>query len=292
MSYYRKGEQATAKTGRAARVRVGTFNSPARRRDVLTRLTVRVNTAAGILTVADALREHGADADLVRRYASPVGRKTAAAWRTEHDTEPEQIGLAVVGRGLVWAAGYRPQDRAMLDAVIEGYEMRDPAAPKTGKAPRVRLLDVIAQRTQGAPVEAEQGVTTAALVAELAGRYPVPAGHVAERVEAITAGMHRNPRLYDPATGTLTEGGAAVVRSVIYAEHIHGMLHREAEARTERVAEFEPGARVSLYVSDRADRVTGTVCEVAANAIGRDVAEILLPDGEVTHQAVRFLTAA
>lgn len=296
MTYHRRGEHKPAKTGRAARVRVGTFNSPQRRSDVLTRLTVRVNAAAGILTVADALRDHGADADLVRRYASPVGRKMAAAHRAATDAEPEQIGLAVAGRKLVWASGYRPSERAMLNAVIEGYEMRDPAAPKTGKAPRVRLLDVIAQRTEtAAPVKAQQpaqGVTPASLVAELAERHTLPAGFVAQRVEAIVTGMRGNPRLVDP-NGEPTEAGARVVRSVLHAEDVDGMLRREAQAWQDRhAAEVVPGQRVSLYVSDRADQVTGTVRLVERNAIGQDVAEILLPDGEATHQAVRFLAAA
>lgn len=274
-----KGQNKSVKTGRAARTRVGTFNSPERRRDVLTRLTVRVNAAAGVLTVADALRDHGADADLVRRYASPVGRKMAAAHRAATDAEPEQIGLAVAGRRLVWASGYRPSERAMLNAVIEGYEMRDPAAPKTGKAPRVRLLDVIAQRTEAAaPAEAQQPAQPS-LVAELAQRHALPVEQVAERVEAIAAGMSGNPVLFDPQTG-LTERGAKVVRALVAAE------------QTEAPPVAEPGARVALYVSDRADRVTGTVRLVERDAIGQDVAEIALPDGEVTHQAVRFLVAA
>lgn len=278
MSHLRKGEAKPIRTGRAARTRVGTFNSPARRRDVLTRLTIRVNTAAGILTVADALRDHGADADLVRRYASPVGRKMAAAHRAATDAEPEQIGLAVAGRSLVWASGYRPADRAMLNAVIEGYEMRDPAAAKSGKAPRVRLLDVIAQRTEAAaPAQAQQPAQSS-LVAELAQRHALPVEQVVERVETIAAGMSGNPVLFDPQTG-LTERGARVVRALVAAE--------QAEAPV-----VEPGARVSLYVSDRADRVTGTVRLVERDAIGQDVAEVALPDGEVTRQAVRFLVAA
>lgn len=237
MSHYRRGEHQPVKTGRAARNRVGTYNSPERRRDVLTRLTVRVNAAAGVLTVADALRERGADADLVRRYASAVGRKTAEAARKSTGNDPRQIGLAVAGRRLVWASGYTSAERPMLDAVIEGYEMRDPDAPKTGKAARVRLLDVIAQRAAAeapaAPAEANQTpatVTTASLVADLAQRHEVAAGFVAERVRAILAGMRGNPRLYDPQHDALTPDGAAVVRSVIHAEDVEGMLRREAEA--------------------------------------------------------------
>lgn len=237
MSYYREGDVTPVRTGRAARTRVGAYNSPQRRRDVLTRLTMRVNAAAGVLTVADALRERGADADLTRRYASPVGRKVAEAARKATGTDPAQNGLAVAGRRLVWASGYTSADRPMLDAVIDAYEMRDPDAPKTGKAARVRLLDVIAQRsgtqTPAAPAQDVQQpatATTAALVAELAQRHEAPTGYATERVEAILESMRGNPRLYDPQSGTLSAGGAAVVRSVLHAEDVEGMLHREAQA--------------------------------------------------------------
>lgn len=290
MSKFRRGEHKPVKTGRAARTRVGTYNSPERRRDVLTRLTVRVNAAAGVLTVADVLRERGADADLVKRYASPVGRKTAAAWRQATGTEPQQAGLAVAGRRLVRASAYSAADRPMLDAVIDGYEMRDPAAPKSGKAARVRLVDLLAPSEAPAPVE---GTVPAVLVAELAERHQVAAGFVAVRVEAILAGMRSNPKLYNAQHVALTSGGTAVVRSVLFAEHTDGMLYREAEAwQDEQRPAFGPGARVSLLVSDQADPVTGTVRAIERNAIGLDVAEVALPGGRTTHQVTRFLTAA
>lgn len=139
----RKRGVAPARTGRAARVRVGTYNSPQRRRDVLLRLADRVNAQEGILTVAGHLRQLGAGDDIVRRYASPVGRKLAAAYRDAMATEPEHIALAVGGRGLVRASGYRLNDAPLLDAVIESYEMADPSAPKSRKAPRIRLTDLI-----------------------------------------------------------------------------------------------------------------------------------------------------
>lgn len=121
----------------------GRFNTPARRLYNLRLIAERVNNPAGILTVAARLAERGASADLIRRYASPVGRAMAKAYRAATRTEPTQTGLAVAGRRLVWAAGYRADDLALLDGVIDGYEMPDPAAPKSRRAPRVRLLDLI-----------------------------------------------------------------------------------------------------------------------------------------------------
>jgi len=292
MSYYRKGEVTTIRAGRAARARVGTYSSPARRAANLAKVAERVNAAEGVLTVADVLRDRGADADLVRRYASPVGRKTAAAWREATGTEPQQNGLAVAGRRLVRASAYSAADRAMLDAVIDGYEMRDPAAPKIGKAARVRLADLLTPAEVPAKFT-ETPLTPAVLIAELAERHQVPAGFAAVRVEAIVAGMRSNPKLYDPQHDALTSGGAAVVRSVLHAEDVEGMLRREAGAwQDEQRPAFAPGERVRLLVSDQADPVTGTVRTIERNAIGLDVAEVALPGGRTTHQVTRFLTAA
>lgn len=131
----RKGELKTTKTGRAARVRVGHHTSKARHLDVLGRLALELNRSAGVVTVADELRLRGADADLIRRYASPVGRKTAQAYRTVTGTEPRQIGVAVIGIRLGYAFGYGEDDRAMVGAVIEDYETKSPV--------RARLLDLI-----------------------------------------------------------------------------------------------------------------------------------------------------
>lgn len=137
----KQAKAAPVRTGRAARVRVGRHDSPARQRDILMRLADRVNAASDIVTVAGQLRQRGADDDLVRRYASPVGRKVAAAVRTE-GAQPEQVALAVAGRKLVAAFGYA--DRWTVDAVIEAYELADPNSPVKGrKAPRIRLTDLI-----------------------------------------------------------------------------------------------------------------------------------------------------
>jgi len=135
-----KAKAAPVRTGRAARVRVGTFDSPARRREVLLRLAERVNAEAGTVTVADRLRALGAADDLVRRYSSPVGRKVAEAVR-QGGSQPEQTGLAVAGHKLVPSFGYA--DRAAVDAVISSYTLPDPRSPKGRKAPRVRLTDLI-----------------------------------------------------------------------------------------------------------------------------------------------------
>lgn len=121
----------------------GRFNSPARRLHNLRLIAQRVNAPAGIVTVAARLAERGASADLIRRYASPVGRKVYAAWRAATGAEATRTGLAVAGRRLVWAAGYRATDLGLIDTVIDDYEMPDPSAPRSRRAPRVRLLDLI-----------------------------------------------------------------------------------------------------------------------------------------------------
>ena len=140
-----RDRQPTA-SGHGAR-RVGNFKSAARRRDVVRRTADRVNAATGVVTVAEQLRERGANDDIVRRYASPVGRKTAEAWRKAHGADPEQTGLAAAGRHgrsrLVAAFGYPADARPVLDTVIDAYELADPNAPKGRKAPRVRLVDLI-----------------------------------------------------------------------------------------------------------------------------------------------------
>lgn len=123
-----------AKSGRAARTLVGRFNSPQRRRDILTRLAARVNNAARVVTVADLLAARGASADLIRKYSSAVGRAAAKAYRAT-GAEPKPVGLAATARGLVWGFGYDDTDRALLDTVIDGYEVKTPK--------RARLLDLI-----------------------------------------------------------------------------------------------------------------------------------------------------
>jgi hypothetical protein len=49
---------------------------------------------------------------------------------------------------------------------------------------------------------------------------------------------------------------------------------------------------VRLLVSDSADPVIGAVRTIERNAIGMEVAEVLLPGGTTFHQVTRFLTAA
>jgi hypothetical protein len=58
-------------------------------------------------------------------------------------------------------------------------------------------------------------IVPAALAATLATRLDLPAGFVAERTDAIVAGMHRTPLNYDPAAGRLTEAGAALVEQIL-----------------------------------------------------------------------------
>lgn len=119
MSYYRKGEARPVKTGRAARVRVGRFNSVARRRDVLARLVERVN--AGRTTAAEYLTGIGADAEFIRRFASPFGREIAKQYRTKFGTEPVKAGLALVHRRLVRVFAYATDELPILDAAARTY---------------------------------------------------------------------------------------------------------------------------------------------------------------------------
>ena len=277
MSYHRKGEVTPIRTGRAARTRVAAYNSPARRAANLAKVAERVNT--GKVTTADYLRRLGADDAFVTSYSSPYGRTAAKVYRDEHGTEPVKSGLAARGRKLVPVFAYGADDAAILEKAAREYK---------------RTAELVAQRTE-APAKDERPATVspAVLVAELAERHQVPAGFVAQRVEAIVAGMRSNPKLYDARHGALMSGGAAVVRSILHAEDVEGMLHREAGAwQDEQRPAFGPGDRVTLLVSDSADRVTGTVQAIERNAIGLDVAEIELSGGRDTHQVARFLTAA
>jgi len=243
MSHYRRGEHKPTKTGRAARTRVGTFNSPARRAANLAKVAQRVN--AGKVTTADYLTGTlHATTDFVTSYASPYGRTVAKVYRAEYGREPERAGLAVRGKRLVPVFAYGEAELPILDKAAREYR---------------RTAELVAQRTEAPAAEAEQqptGTAPASLVAELAERYQVPAGFVTRRVEAILDGMRSNPRLYDEQHAALTPGGAAVVRSVLHAEDVEGMLYREAGAwQDEQLSAFVPG-------------------------------------GRTTHQAVRFLVAA
>ena len=134
----RKGANAPVRTGRAARTRVGHHMSRERRLDNLGRMVLVLNRAAGVVTVADELRLRGADVDIVRRYASPVGRRVAQVYRASAETEPRQIGVAVIGINIGPAFGYAEADRDLIGSVIDGYETKSPV--------RARLLDLIAER--------------------------------------------------------------------------------------------------------------------------------------------------
>jgi len=113
----------------------GRFDSAQRRRFNLALIAARVNAAARVVTVADLLAARGASAGLIRTYASAVGRAAAKAYRAATATEPQQVGLAATARRLVWGFGYSEADRALLDAVIDGYEVKSPK--------RARLTDLI-----------------------------------------------------------------------------------------------------------------------------------------------------
>ncbi|HEY8977709.1 MAG TPA: hypothetical protein VIN75_26075 [Burkholderiaceae bacterium] len=117
--HLRKGENRPAKTGRAARVRAGTFNSVARRADVLRRLAERVNT--GRTTTATYLGTLGADEAFIASYASPYGRAVAKVYREKFGAEPERSGLAVRGRHLLRVFAYSADELPILDAAARAY---------------------------------------------------------------------------------------------------------------------------------------------------------------------------
>lgn len=202
----RKGEHKPVKTGRAARVRIGTYNSPARRQAVLAAVAERVNT--GQLTAAGYLTEQlRTDADFTRRYSSPFGRAAAAVYRQQYGTDPAKTGLDVRGKRLVRVFAYGAEDTDVLEKAAADYARTAALLP-------VRPAAAAVEPTAERPAQ----VTPAALTAELAGRFPAPAEHVAERVEAIVTGMRANPRLYDQQRAALTPGGARVVRALVAAE--------------------------------------------------------------------------
>jgi hypothetical protein len=116
--HYRPGENTPAKTGRAARTRVGHHMSVGRRHDVLDALVSRTN--GDQITAAAYLAELGADADFIKSYASPFGKAIARVYR-EVGREPERIGLARVGRRLVPVFAYAEADRQLLDAAAQAY---------------------------------------------------------------------------------------------------------------------------------------------------------------------------
>jgi hypothetical protein len=121
MSYYRKGEQKIVKTGRAARVLVGRFNSPARRAYVLSRVVERVNT--GRTTTAAYLADVlGADDAFIHSYASPYGRTVAKIYREKFGAEPVKAGLALRGRKLLRVFAYTADELPILDDAARTYK--------------------------------------------------------------------------------------------------------------------------------------------------------------------------
>jgi hypothetical protein len=116
----RKGENIPAKTGRAARVRIGHHMSPARRDARLAAVVARTN--AGRLTAAEYLTDVlGADQDFVHSYASPFGKAIATAWRAAYGADPKKKGLALVNRRLIPVFAYRIDDLPILQAAALAY---------------------------------------------------------------------------------------------------------------------------------------------------------------------------
>lgn len=107
--------------------KVGRFNTPERRRDVLARLVARVN--ANVVTAASYLKQLGADDDTIRRYASQVGKRAKALAAAKGIT-PTLSGLALVGRHLVRCLAYDAADTEILRAAVADY-------PKTSHLIRI-----------------------------------------------------------------------------------------------------------------------------------------------------------
>jgi hypothetical protein len=99
--HLRRGEARPAKAGRAARERVGRYNSKARQRAVLVAYAERWNAAlaqTGCLTAAHYLRNQlKAAAAFVASFASPYGKAVRQAHIDLFGTEPESRGLMVIG---------------------------------------------------------------------------------------------------------------------------------------------------------------------------------------------------
>lgn len=74
---------------------------------------------AGKVTTADYLAAIGADAETIRRFASPFGRKVAQAYRAATGSEPTRNGLALVRGQLMRVFAYA--DRGLLDATARDY---------------------------------------------------------------------------------------------------------------------------------------------------------------------------
>jgi hypothetical protein len=107
--HLRKGERRPAKTGRAARVRIGTHWQ---------RAMIAVRNSGRILA-RDFLAGLGLDAAWIDQYESAFGRATAKAYRQNHGAEPDTRGLVWL-RGRLWHAN-RYADINDLRAGIAAY---------------------------------------------------------------------------------------------------------------------------------------------------------------------------
>lgn len=115
--HYRKGEHTPAKTGRAARTRVGHHMSVARRH-----ATLIAWANAGKLTAAQYLADIlGADTAFIGSYAGPFGKAIATAWRAARGADPKRTGLARVGQRLVRVFAYGADELPILQAAAEAY---------------------------------------------------------------------------------------------------------------------------------------------------------------------------
>lgn len=117
MTYYRRGENKPAKTGRAARTRIGVTTTRAHRANVLTNLIARIN--AGKTLVRDYLVKLGLDAEFITRYESAFGRVVAKTYRETTGQNPERTAVALV-RGWMRKT-YAYDDLAILDIAAHTY---------------------------------------------------------------------------------------------------------------------------------------------------------------------------
>jgi len=109
LDHLRKGEAAPVKTGRAARVRVGSHWQ---------RALIAVRNSGRILA-RDFLASLGMDAAWIDQYESAFGRKVAATYRANHHAEPDSGGLVWL-RGRLWRTN-RYIDVADMQAGVANY---------------------------------------------------------------------------------------------------------------------------------------------------------------------------
>ncbi|MFD3594337.1 hypothetical protein ACFWU5_16560 [Nocardia sp. NPDC058640] len=76
----------------------------------------RALRARGLVTISQVLADLGADADLVRRYASHAGKKVKAAYLAAHGREPVQVWKVVTGRPRQVLA-YNPTEPVIRDGL-------------------------------------------------------------------------------------------------------------------------------------------------------------------------------